>query len=315
MDVSRNWLWAKQTTGCGFQPRNMGVTVTSNNSVIMSGKWAYQPLTFGTNTITPIGGIGVVAQISSNGNWGWVKTLKADCEVFRLATNSSGDVFFYGGCTNAGANIWTDTFFSSALKMVISKLDSSGTHQWTTIVQGAEYTRAWIQTLHAQDDGSIIVSGLYTPLVELGGSTTTEPGIFVGKLSSSGQWQWVTTGGGHNYYDGVVGVVVRPNGTILIAAFYGAWVTPTYGSFSLDPVIGWPREIAILEMNQSGTWISARRYGTSSWDGFSIDDPADIELLPNGTPVLLGMTSSPSLPIGSRTITPVGSIDIFVATL
>jgi len=315
MNATRNWLWAKQTTGCGFAPTIRGVTVTSDNSVIMSGKWVYTPLAFGTNTVTPVGGIGVVAQISSNGNWGWVKTLKADCEEIRLDANNSGDIFFYGSCINVGTNIWTDWQYSYALKIVITKLNSSGTPQWATIVPTPEWVRGHLKDLRVQDDGSLIVAGTYTPGMELGGNVTTEPGIFVGKLSSNGQWQWITTGGGHNYNDGVAGLAIRADGTIMVAAHYGYWATPVYGSHSLAPVPDAAREIAILEMNQSGVWLSARRIGTSGQGWASIDDPGDIEILPNGTPVLLGMTSSASLPIGSRTITTVGSIDIFVATL
>jgi hypothetical protein len=114
----------------------------------------------------------------------------------------------------------------------------------------------------------------------------------------------------------VAGLAIRANGTIVLAAYYAYFAAPSYGSFTLAATPGHDREIAIVEISQAGVWLSARQIGTMSGTGnAAIDDPSDIEILPNGTPVLLGMMSSPSLPIGSRTVTSVGSLDIFIATL
>ena len=320
MDASRNWLWAKQTTGCGFAPTVMGVTVTSTGAVVMSGKWTYNSLAFGATTVARQvgndGNVNFLAQLTVSGEWGWAKPLAPWCEVNQLESDSSGNFFFYGACTHLGTNLLTDFQWSNNSEAVIAKFNASGAEQWSTVVQAGQYVRGVVRALRVMDDGSLISAGNYTPGMELGGTTTTDAGIFVAKLSSTGQWLWVEKAGGYNYNDGVAAITIRANGTIVLAAYYGYGVTPTYGSFSLGATQNYDREIAIVEISQTGVWLSARQIGTTYWVGWSaIDDPSDIEILPNGTPVLLGMMSSPSLPIGSRTVTSVGGLDIFIATL
>jgi hypothetical protein len=132
-------------------------------------------------------------------------------------------------------------------------------------------------------------------------------------MSSTGSWQWISTGGARNQYDGVAGLAIQANGTIVVAAIYQQWGTPTYGTYTLAPS-DHQRDIALLKLGSGGTWLAAERIGNVSNGWSATEDAIDIEVLPNGKTVLLANFSSTSLSVGTATVSTTGGSDILITT-
>jgi hypothetical protein len=323
MNSQGEWLSARQTTGCSFSQNVQGLTVLQNdNSVVISGRYAYESTTFGSTTLskgTRFGFVGFVAKLNSNLEWQWAKDVEFSPEKFDVESSSSGDIFIFGNGDKIGATLfgsleWTD----SAAEPFVAKINSSGVEQWLTVARrtGA-YQRGGMSTLTVQQDGSLIVGGSIAPGINLNGNIVSTGKSYVGKLSPLGAWEWTTLFGG-DYSSGIANVVVRPNGTIMVGEYHHSWFTPTFGSFTLTAPNEFARDIAILEMSQAGSFTSARRIGTSGQGWASIDDITDLAIRPDGTVVMIGQTSSATLTIGSRTISGTGDLNsrhLFIATL
>jgi hypothetical protein len=316
MTINREWQWAVKSGGCAYNTMPMGLAASADGSVYVTGKFAYAPINIGSTTLSDTTARGFVARISPAGAWGWVTPLVASCEDARLETGFSGDVFLYGTCGLFGSNIWSDYVYSEGqANALVAKISSAGVWQWQTTVTSPNWVRGFIKGFRVQSDGSIILVGNYGAGMNFGGTTMADSGIYVARMSSTGGWTWISTGGAHNYYDGVSAVTIRPNGTIVVAAFYQQGGTPTYGTVTLTGTDA-PRDIAILELTSSGAWVSATRIGKSCYCGWSvIEDPFDIETLPDGALVLGGQFSSTNLSAGNFTLSTLGGQDIFIITL
>jgi hypothetical protein len=324
MNSQGEWLSARQSTGCSYNQNVHGLTVLQNdNSVVISGKYAYASTTFGSTTLSKgerMGFVGFVAKLNSNLEWQWAKDVEFAPERFEVESSSSGDIFIFGqankiGSTLFGSFAWSD----EAVEPFVAKINSSGVEQWLTV---ARRTGAWqrglMQTLTVQPDGSLIVGGFVAPGINLNGNIVSTGKSYVGKLSPLGAWEWTTLFGG-DYTNGVANVVVRPNGTIVVGEYHYNYFTPTFGSFTLTAPNEHARDIAILEMSQAGSFTSAQRIGTSGRGWSSIDDITDLAIRPDGTLVMIGQTTSATLTIGSRTISTINGSgnkrDLFIATL
>ena len=316
MSVSRQWQWAVQSGGCAYNTRPMGLAASADGSVYVSGAFAYAPLTLGGTTLSDATARGFVARITPGGDWGWVKPLIASCEEARLETGLGGDVFVYGTCGLFGSNIWSDYVYSEGqANAVVAKLSSGGVWQWQTTVTSPNWVRGFVKGFRVQADGTIILAGNYGTGMNFGGTVMTDYGVYVARMSATGTWDWIRTGGAHNNYDGVSAVTVRPNGNIVVAAYYQQAGTPTYGSVTLTGTDA-PRDIAVLELTSSGSWLSAMRIGKSCYCGWSvIEDPFGIEAFADGALILGGQFSSTNLSAGAFTLSTSGGQDIFIITL
>ncbi|MEY2627329.1 MAG: hypothetical protein RJB08_1088, partial [Actinomycetota bacterium] len=314
MNAARTWLWALQSGGCAYNTVPLGVAAANDGTVYVSGKFQYAPVTLGTTTLSPYAARGFVARIDSSGTWGWVKPTVADCEELRLEVGGGGDVYAYGTCGLFNSNIWTDyEYREGQYNAIITKINSSGTFLWQTTVTSPSWVRGFVKALRIRDDGSLVVAGMYGSGMTFGQTVMTNNGLYVAKLSPVGAWQWISTGGARNQYDGVAGIAIQTNGTIVVAAIYQQWGAPTYGTFTL-PASDAPRDIALLKLGPLGAWLGAERIGTVGNGWAATEDAVDIEVLPNGKTVLLANFSSSNLSVGTSTISSSGGSDILITT-
>jgi hypothetical protein len=313
MNSSRSWLWAVQSTGCAYNTVPLGVAAAPNGTVSVTGDFNYAPVTLGSVTVSHTNASGFLAQITSGGQWSWATPIAADCEDLRLEVATSGDIFAYGGgCGLFGSDIVTrDASEVTRSNAVVAKFTSSGTLQWQTTVTSPPYVRGFVKALRVQGDGTLIIAGTYLNGMVFGTTTMTDRGMFVAKLAANGAWQWISTGGARNYYDGVSGLAIRSDGTIVVAAIYQQWGTPSYGAFTLA-ASDHQRDIAVLKLDQTGAWLAAERIGKNGTAWTATEDAVDIEVLSTGETVLLATFSSTNLAVGSATVSTTGSSDILL---
>ncbi len=314
MSSDRSWVWAAQSGGCAYNTVPLGVAVGTDGGVYVSGKFQYAPTTLGSTTLSPSSAHGFMARLSPSGSWSWAKPIVADCEELRLEVDGAGDVYAYGTCGLFNSNIWTDyEYREGQYNAIITKVDSSGTFKWQTTVTSPSWVRGFVKGLRVLPNGSLVVTGTYGSGMVFGQTTMTNNGMYVAKLSSLGTWQWISTGGARNQYDGVAGLAIQANGTIVVAAIYQQWGTPTYGTYTLAPS-DHQRDIALLKLGPSGTWLAAERIGNVSNGWSATEDAIDIEVLPNGRTVLLANFTSTNLAVGTSTVSTRGASDILLTT-
>ncbi len=322
LDADGSWLWAAQTGGCSYINANtVGVSANSDGSVNISMSFEYAPMILGsiyvsnTNAQGYRSNRGIVAKISSDGTWLWATPYSASCNT-KLETDSQDNIFLFGSCVDLVADI-RNTAWTDRSDGIVAKLSPQGVWQWQSIQSGQAYANGRVQTLKVQEDGSILIAGFAGPGTMLGSVYLAGPENYVAKLSAQGAWIWAkvpTNSSGNCCWGGYSGITTRTDGTIVLVGYYRSWSRPTFGAFTLAQT-NHDRDISVVELNQSGDWISAFRIGTldGGWSG--TEDPFDVETQPDGTVILLGSFTSTNLAIGNRSLSTRGSSDIFVVTL
>jgi hypothetical protein len=155
-----------------------------------------------------------------------------------------------GGFVAAG---WTNSFGGGVNNnMYIVKLDSSGTHQWSQTIGGAENDQ--VNSIIQTSDGGFAAAG-YTASFGAGNSD-----MYIAKLDSSGMLQWSRTIGGTDY-DIATSIIQTTDGGFAVAGYTGAFAAYDY---------------CIVKLNSSGTLQWSKAIGGSGDDGaYSIFQTTD----------------------------------------
>lgn len=193
---------------------------------------------------------------------------------------------------------------SGGYDIFVAKLDLSGNTIWAVRAGGVYDDRA--QQIDLDNLGNIYITGEYAGTGQFGTYSVISNGssdMFVAKLSPTGQFNWVFSGGGFDLENGRTLIV--DNGYIYAAGYY--FYTAQFGSFQLSSIGG--NEIVILKLDLNGNLIWAH-----SLPGSGGDDPRDLSKDINGNIYLTGyFTTSLSFPGTSSTIYSQGGRDVFVA--
>ncbi|QKG51374.1 hypothetical protein [Hymenobacter sp. BRD67] len=223
-----SWEWAI-AAGSSGSDQGAGIALDASGAIFVTGSFSNQ-VTLGATTLTSQGATDVfVAQIGTDGQWLWATSAGGPgLDLARaLATTGTGALVVAGqfAATAAfGPKTLTSNGISDAF---VASLTPAGGWQWATAAgsEGNDEARA----LAVSGKGDIYVTGYFSALVAFGATTLRGRGLndaFVGKLSSTGQWQWATAATGTNTAYGK-GLAADPAG--------GVFVT---GSFSGDAFFG-----------------------------------------------------------------------------
>ena len=104
-----------------------------------------------------------------------------------VAVDGSGNVYttgYFTGTVDFGAG---DVTSAGSLDVFVTKLNSSGVHQWTTTLGGTGGDAGWGVAVDAS--GNVYTTGYFTGTVNFGAGNVTAGGAtdgFVTKLNSSG---------------------------------------------------------------------------------------------------------------------------------
>lgn len=263
--------------------------------------------------------------------WGRTSTGKLD-QGHTVATDSAGNVFGGGFVVGPGTVFFgpysvvsaaTNPNFSNA---EWTKYSSTGVPQWA---YGTTNGNACLLSVTTDRDGSLIVFGSYsTPSITIGGIvlpnpygsattffTDTNARYFLAKYNSAGVLQWAVPGGNCHFGSFAPGGPARPYGArsaatddagniYITSSFQRA--TTTIGTYTLanaDPS-GNTEDIFIAKYSPAGTVLWATSVG-----GVRNDHTLAIDVLPSGEVYLAGFFFSPTLPIGSTTLTNPSGLD------
>ncbi|MBC7448902.1 MAG: IPT/TIG domain-containing protein [Hymenobacteraceae bacterium] len=128
--------------------------------------------------------------------------------------------------------------------------------------------------------GNAYVAGRFTGTITCGTQTLTSPragvdwGLFVGKVSASGQWQWAKTAGRAGAYAFANGVAVDRAGNVYVGGFLSA------GTYAFDAVpltitsVGCATYAFLGKLSASGQWQWVKGANTGSSINDVVVDPA-----------------------------------------
>jgi len=196
--------WTTILASTGLNDGGDSLTIDDAGNLYLSG-FTWNGASFGGSPNNTYGSFGrsdvFVTKLDSNGikQWTTIIASTADENGRSLVLDDAGNVYV-GGITSNGNNFGgspNNTYGSSGNEdAFVTKLDSDGVKQWTTII--ASTANDGGDTLILDGSGNIFLSGTAGDGVNFGASpnytygTTGSEDAFVTKLDSDGVKQWTT---------------------------------------------------------------------------------------------------------------------------
>ena len=249
--------WGSYVWGGSANKVSSGVAVDDSGNVYTIG-WFSTSGNFGAGNVDFYGATDVfVTKLNSAGAHQWTTTFGGVNNEYgqSIAVDNSGNVYATGsftgtvdfGAGNVTSNGGDDVF--------VTKLNSSGAHQWTTTFGGTGYDGG--DGVAVDDSGNVHVAGWFTGTVDFGAGNVTSNGgtdVFVTKLNSSGVHQWTTTfGGTSSDWIGATSeeggaVAVDGSGNVHVAGRFGR--TVNFGAGNVTSNGGY--DVFVTKLNSSG---------------------------------------------------------------
>ena len=280
----------------------MAMEADDAGNVYLAGQFE-NTTTIGATSLTSAGSTDIwVAKLNTSGTVVWVRSFGSNGSDWGngVGVDGAGNVYVSGGMQ--GSVTFGSTTLTSAGNndLFLTKLNTSGTVQWATRVGGTgDDNGGWLQGLAVDSAGNSFVSGQIQGTVTVAGSTLTSAGgldAFVGKVNSSGVWQWGAIGGSTDSEHAYGVALDGQGGAYLTGLHRGA---STFGSISIGH--SGSEDAYVARVNSSGTWQWVRTiHGTGSDNAVSIDSDS------TGAPVVAGYFYSPTMTVGSTTLTYAG---------
>lgn len=258
-------LWQRTWDNNGNSEDGESVAVAGDGSIYVTG---------GSDPVEAVGPL-VLLRYSPDGTLVWQKTWT---DTVPGTTGASGDAVAVGPDGNihvGGTAFRKDGSFD--VDMVVLTVNPTGTLLWQRDLAAGDDADARGGMTVASDGSVYIAGGLLTGN---GGNDT-----LIAKFSASGALTWGRQYGvsGDDNFPG--GLLVLPNGNLLIA---GDTQSPFVGGSMFD---------TLLTVNPSGSALSC-----TSFDGPGYDEGDGIALAADGTVALAGITSSvPPFTLGTCT--------------
>ena len=300
--------WTTTLGGTGNE-YGYSVAVDGSGNVHIAG-FFLATVDFGAGNVTSAGGSDVfVTKLNSSGAHQWTTTWGGTSNDYGLsvAVDGSGNVYatgYFGATVNFGAgNVtsagWNDVF--------VTKLNSSGAHQWTTTLGGTGSDVGY--GVAVDGSGNVYTSGHFSGTVDFGAGNVTSAGgydVFVTKLNSSGAHQWTTTWGGTSGVDHGLSVAVDGSGNVHITGYFGA--TVDFGAGNVTSAGGY--DVFVTKLNSSGAHPWTTTLGGTSNDDFGYGVAVD----GSGNVYTAGQFTG-TVDFGAGDVTSAGGADGFVVKL
>jgi hypothetical protein len=300
------WDWVIQAGGTG-DDFGSGIEVTSDGGAIVTGEFT-GTATFGPTTLTSSGEEDVfVGKISSTGTWDWV--IQAGGTGMDFSNDAS--VLSDGASIITGTSDGAVTFGSvslpgnGSLDVFVGKVSSAGVWEWVTQTGSTSVNQG--MGVVVSSDGGAIITGYFSGTATFGSTSLTSSGdrdVFVGKVSPTGEWEWVIKSGGTGD-DAGWDVVVSSDGVAIITGYFSG--TATFGSTSLTS--SGDRDAFVGKVSPTGVWEWVTQSG-----GTGDDVGAGVVATFNSGAIITGYFSGTAT-FGSTSLTSSGDTDVFVGKI
>ena len=297
------------TFGGTSSDRGYDVAVDGSGNVYTTGNFA-GTVNFGAGDVTSNGSLDVfVTKHNSAGAHQWTTTFGgASGDRGRsVAVDGSGNVYttgYFEGTVNFGAGNVTSAGNNDVF---VTKLNSSGAHQWTTTYGHNGATNDIGYEVTVDGSGNVYVTGIFAGTVDFGAGDVTSAGngdVFVTKLNSSGAHQWTTTIGGASTDSGY-GVAVDGSGNVYVTGIFAG--TVDFGAGNVTSAGGF--DVFVTKLNSSGA-----HQWTTTFGGTSDDNGYGVAVDGSGNVYVTGNFRN-TVNFGAGNVTSAGNYDGFVTKL
>jgi len=291
--------WATRVGGAGADEAT-GVATLPDGSSVMVGKFV-GPATFGTTTLTGGGGStgwdAFIAKVTPTGSVAWATPGTAGApgqkagarSVAALTDGSTIVVGEFTGQVTLGSTTLTSTGGWDAF---VARVMPSGTVAWA-IPGGSQTGDDGAYGVSALPTGGVVVTGLFTGTMTLGGRVLTSAGdkdAWVAKVTAGGAVTWATSAGGEGV-DWGMGISALADGSSVVTGFFSS-APARFGSTALETAGG--NDIFVARVTPMGRFAWAIRGGGSGTDrGQAVATQAD------GSATVTGYYSDSNAAIGS----------------
>jgi hypothetical protein len=308
-----DYPWAKNIGGNKDDQGN-SITTDAFGNVYLTGGFKSSAITFAGVILTNAGNNNndvFIAKYGTSGNVLWAQRAGGSGDDFcnSITTDSLGNVYLTGMFKSSSITFGSTTLTnadSNTYDIFIVKYDPSGNVLWAQRAGGSNDDSG--NSIDADNFGNIYLTGNFkSSTITFNSDTLTNAGvndIFIAKYNSSGNVLWAQRAGGTN---GDVGNGISADnfGNIYLTGYFQS-LSIIFGidTFTNAGV----SDIFIAKYDSSGNVLWAKSVGGSSMDfstGIITDSFDNI--------YLTGWFGSPTITLGSHTLTNAGNYDIFIA--
>jgi hypothetical protein len=302
---SGDWLWVTRFGGPGvtqFGLIESGFGIAQAHEFPLVTGTFRDTASFGAaGNLTSAGGAdGFVGKLAPTGNWVWVSRFggTGDDVSYGIAAQADGSSIVTGNFQGTASFGAAGNLTCGQLDGFVGKLMSNGAWAWVAQFGGPGSDGGY--GIAAQADGSSIVTGYFSaswkPATFGTVGTLTSAGDsdgFVGKLTPSGDWAWVSQFGGAGKDQGR-SIVAQADGSSIVSGYFQG--TASFGAAGSLTSAGHD-DIFVAKVGAGGAIVSvARLGGTGSDRSFGVASHA------SGTATVVGKLGADSTTIAGTTI-------------
>lgn len=324
---SQTFQWAKSIGGPNFEWGH-SVAIDKLGNVYTTG-WFKGTIDFDpgpdTSYLSSIGGdaSAYILKLNPNGDFLWARSVDATIyyEGLSIAVDIFGDVCIVGayeGTVDFDPGIEVFNLASEGNEDVfIMKMDSEGTFLWAKSLGAADKDIGF--SIVTDSFGNIYTSGYFAETVDFdpgqGIATLASNGeddVFVLKLDSEGDFQWVKSLGGIGWAEGLSIDIDSYDNVYFTGRFYGT-LSFDLGSGMVDLTSIGDWDIYISKLNSNGDFMWVKSIGGTNYEksiSITVDDYGNVY----STGFFKGTVDfNPG--VGINNLTSFGSRDIFIFKL
>ncbi len=236
MNATGDLIWAKRIGGPQFD-YGIDICLSPTDDILVCGSYQ-DSVDFDPDPGQTSYGVGsgidmFVIKLDPSGNFSWVKSIGGPgSEIAQsIKTDAGGDIFFSGNFTGTvdfdpGPSVSYLTQPGINVGGVMMKMDSGGNYIWAKGITGNNYSTCKTASLDAS--GNVYVTGVFKDTVDFdpgpGITQRVASGLsdfYALKLDSSGNYQWLMTGGGSQAFCTIISSIYDlQSNSLLIAGEY-----------------------------------------------------------------------------------------------
>ncbi|MDP8202336.1 MAG: hypothetical protein P9M11_09410 [Candidatus Tenebribacter burtonii] len=198
MDANGNWIWAVKAGGSG-NDGSRAITLDNNGNSCITGHFT-SIATFGAYSLTSDSDYDIfVAKADSLGNWLWaIQASGTGVENgYEITADENGNCYLTGYFTGTADFGSYSLTCNGDFDIFVAKVDINGNWLWAIQAGGSDLNFGY--SIDIDENMNSYITGFFSETATFGSNTITSSGssdIFVAKIDSTGNWQWVTKAGG-----------------------------------------------------------------------------------------------------------------------
>lgn len=210
MDLDGNHVWTKFVEGNSMITAE-GIAIDNSGNVCFQGRF-YDDFDFDPSASTymmssTIGtGTPFIEKLTSNGDFLWVQPFNTSISISgadfgAVKVDAADNLYLFGSYSSFYTVNNGTTFYSTARKGIVQKLNANGDLLWEREISGDSHV--YIEDGDLDEYGNIYFTGFYNNTCDFDPSSATfllssngDKDIFIEKIASTGDFMWAMSFGG-----------------------------------------------------------------------------------------------------------------------